>query len=540
VGLKVVIFSSESFQLNATYADEGTGRLRKWACQITNGYRYLGGQVDDVEVEFQEPRDAEQADTGTTIRYRFPEKDNVLTLVNSIFDEYISPGLIGDHFAVSARDKFRIAIEHYFRTHGYAANVNNLVGVETTIPTQVSITIIANESTTTMSLRPELGGFLSGTGLSTNFSNKFWDAEEAVSRTRPGISKPSVLTTTFPNSEGNIGNYNENYIYLQKFAEWDSYQKLLANQRMRYPPDPARYQNFFRQHVAGLYLVVGSRENLKRYLIGVPRMHLITASGIPSTHDINPPRDVGELGFVNNIHFVVNLRQRLSYGKQSIKNPRLLGSVYDFFRDAFRSTLRNTARGITGTVEPPPAPIVTPSISTVSRPALGVSGLSIQKEPAEEAELIALFYELVGKGHLHEYETWSLMRSETYDGRFLIHYPNIEIGTPSSDNDLSTIEFKLKLSDLIDDFDEGRKSPGEVKLIIVWQDDFARSYPRGHTNYEVVEIVGTDLEDYSLDFIEHCLHDRRTGGKTQILEVSRVIGTLRVHPSNTAAHSRAS
>src|SRR5438132_1039614 len=39
VGLKVVIFSSERFQLNATYTDEGTGSLRNWTGQITNGYR---------------------------------------------------------------------------------------------------------------------------------------------------------------------------------------------------------------------------------------------------------------------------------------------------------------------------------------------------------------------------------------------------------------------------------------------------------------------------------------------------------------------
>ncbi len=528
VGLKVVIFSSERFQLDATYLDETSGKLRKWNCEINHGSRYLNGQVNDVEVQYQEPRDVSASNTGTVIRYGFPDQDKLVSLVNSIYDDYVGASLVGDHFAVSPNDKFKIAVEHYFRTRGYAASVNNLLGIETTSPTDIDLVIKASQSVTAERLRPGISQYFSGNGLKISFRNRFWDAEEAVSqRTRGGVSRPYVLTTTFPNTEGNIGNYNENYLYVQKFSSWDSYQKLVANQRLRNLPDLTRYQNFFQQHVAGIYLVVGSRENLKKFMIGVPRMHVISASGIPSTHDINPPRDVGELGFVNNIHFVVNLRARLSYGKQSIKNPRLLGTVNEFFRDAFRTTLRNAARGITGTVEPPPTPIVTPSISTVSRPDLGLANVSIRKEPIEEVELIALFYELVGSKLLKEYETWSLMRSETYDGRFLIKYPGLNVGSPQSDNDLSNIEFKVRLSDLVDDFDEGRKSPGAIKLIIVWRDDFGSVYRKGHANYEVIGVAGTEVEDYALQFVERCLHDRRTGGKLQILELSKIVEKLK-------------
>jgi len=525
VGLKVVIFSAEEFELNATFTDQNTGRLKDWRVRAYEGHKYLEGLIDDIIIEYDEPKDSKSKETSTNVRYVFSD-ERIMQLIEILYDNYITTGIIHDDLANTPLTKFKFGLEHYFRTVGYGANINNLLGIETTTPTEISVNILCGRKSLNQ-MSNGLKELFSNGAIKLKFKNTFWDIEEAVQRTRKGSSRPTVLTTSFPTEGGYIGNYNSNYIYIQKFTDWPSYKKLLTNPRMRKPPDSSDYEQNFNQFIIGAYLVVGSRDVLRKYLVGIPRMHLIASSGIPSTHDINPPRDVGELGFLNNIHFIINLRTRLTYGKQTIKNPRLLGRINEFFRDAFRSVLRNAARSITGTVEPPPLPIVTPSVEYISRPDLGVAELSIKKEPIEEIEVIALFYELIGMGRLPGYETWGLTRSQMYDGKLLIYYPGVAMTTPISDNDLSTVEFKLHLSDLIDDLDQGRKRTEDMKLIIVWEDDFAQELPQGHMHFEVIGVQGTEIEDYCLPYVEKCLHDRRSASKVQILELKRVTDQLK-------------
>jgi len=226
------------------------------------------------------------------------------------------------------------------------------------------------------------------------------------------------------------------------------------------------------------------------------------------------------------LYIFVSLKTRLTYGKQTIKNPWLLGKIYKLFRDAFRSTLIHTAKGIVGDVSEALPPIV-PAVEIISRPNLDLPFLSIKKEPREEIEVIALFYELIGRGYLREYETWGLTTRERYDGKMLIQYPNISITAPRSDRDLNAIEFKVYLSDLVDDFEKGRKRAEDINFIIVWVDDFIQQYPKGHVDFEVINIEGTELESYAVPRVEKCLHARRTGTKIQILELKSIVEGLK-------------
>jgi len=526
IGLKVIIFSTDELELDATFIDPSTGKVRKWHAYAGGGHKYIDGLTDDIDLEFDEPVDSKSKETSTTVRYVFSD-DRIVQVLEDIYDSYMATGIIHDHLAKTSLNKFKLGLEHYFRVVGYGANINNLLETNMTTPTKITLNIKCGGATVDRLSTGLKELFSQERDIGVEFTNRFWDVEEAVQRSQKGASKPTVLTTDFPNEEGNIGNYNANYVYVQKFTDWPSFSKLLSNSRMRNPPDKSSFEKIYDEYIAGAYLVVGARDILRKYLVGFPRMHLIAASGIPSTHDINPPRDVGELGFLNNIHFVVNLRTRLTYGKQTIKNPWLIGRINEFFRESFKATLRNAARSITGTIEPAPLPIVTPSAELVSRPSLDVPGLSIKKEPLEELEVIALFYELIGRGHLTAYETWGLTRSEMYDGKMLIQYPGITPGTPRSDNDLSTIEFKVWLSSLIDDLDQGRKRTEDMKLVILWEDDFAKVYPRGHSHFEVIDTKGTEIEDYSLPYVEKCLHDRRSAAKVQVLELKLVTDQLR-------------
>jgi hypothetical protein len=304
-------------------------------------------------------------------------------------------------------------------------------------------------------------------------------------------------------------------------------QKLISNPRARPQPDPLNYKTFFEKYVAGIYLVVGGREVLRKYMLNFPRPCFIAASGIPSAHDIYTPTDVGGLGFINNMCFIINIKQKLSYGKQTIKNPWLLKKIYEFFRDAFRTTLIHTIQCITGKVPESTPALVTSPIQIISRPNLNLPLSKIKKIPEEEVELIALFFELVGKGYIEDYEFWALSTREPYDGKALIHYEGVEINPPHSDKDLQNIEFKVRLSDLIDDFDTGRKLPSDLSLIIVWEDDFDKEYPNGHINYEVIPAESsTLLREYPLKHVGKVLHDRSAGAEIPILEIKQVVKNI--------------
>ncbi|MEM2146775.1 MAG: hypothetical protein QW279_15535, partial [Candidatus Jordarchaeaceae archaeon] len=197
--------------------------------------------------------------------------------------------------------------------------------------------------------------------------------------------------------------------------------------------------------------------------------------------------------------------------------------------DAFRTTLIHTAECIAGKVpEAILPPVVVPSTSVVFRPDLGVPFLSLKKVPTEEMEVVALFFELVGRGYLPEYETWCISSREIFDCKMVIRYPGVTFLEPRSDRDLSNTEFKVYLSDLIDDFDSGRKVIEGLNLIIIWEDDLDRQYPRGHIYYEVINIEDSkSLRDYRLSYVEKCLLDRRSGIEIPILELKRVIEELR-------------
>ncbi|MEM2146774.1 MAG: hypothetical protein QW279_15530, partial [Candidatus Jordarchaeaceae archaeon] len=119
---------------------------------------------------------------------------------------------------------------------------------------------------------------------------------------------------------GYIGNYSGRYLYIQKFTDLSEIRKMLNNPKTRKPPNFSEYEPYFQRYIAGNYLIVGSRDVLRKYLIDFPRSRFVAASGIPSVHDILTPSDVGGLGFINNICLIVNLKGKLTYGKQTVKN----------------------------------------------------------------------------------------------------------------------------------------------------------------------------------------------------------------------------
>jgi hypothetical protein len=527
VGIKVVILSSETFELESVYNEDGVSK--QWKCKVSDGNKYLKGKKDRVEVSHVAPSISKAAETYTIIRYKFPSEERSLShFIGTIYDNYIESGLIHDDLAKSITEKFKLALEHYFRTTGYSANVNNVIGVETTKETNINVRVFCKDpSFLDKKLRPI---FTKNPKVEVSFKNRYWDAEEAILRTKP---RPGILTLPpFPPG-GDIGSRSADYVYVQKFQNWSQFKNLVSMLRGRKADDIDYYEKIFNKWVLGAYLVVGSRDNLRKYLIGIPRLHAMAASGILSVHDLTVLGPIGGLGFINNIHFVISTKAKPSYGKQAIKKPWLIRNLCDLFTECFRRSLRKTAECIVGKAPESPAPPFGPVMEVVNRPDMGITWLGIRKEPKEEVEVIALFSELLGNGTLKNYEIWQLSTREAFDGKMLLPLKGQTSPPPHTDSDLHDVEFKVWLSDLISDFDENIKNPIGLKLAVVWEDDFDQKYPKGHERYQIVDIAHTTREDWESwsEFrpppVKKAIHDRDTGGIIYLLELKDVVGGLK-------------
>ena len=527
VGIKVVFLSSDTFELESVY--EESGILRKWKCNISDGYRYMRGERDQLEISYVEPTGSNASETYTIVRYKLPTDERLLTnLICTIYDDYVGSGSVDDALARSLTDKFKIGLEHYFRTSGYTANVNNLIGVETTKEIDIVLRVFCHDTSSLEErLRPI---FQQGPEVETTFKNRYWDAEEAILRTRP---RAGILTLPpFPPA-GDIGSRSSEYVYIQKLQNWSQLSNLVCIFRRREARDLDNFRRIFNRYVLGAYLVVGSRDNLRKYLIGLPRLHIVAASGIPSAHDLVTSGRVGGLGFISNIHLIISARAKPSYGKQTIKNPWLIRYLNDIFTESFRRSLRKTAECIVGKAPESPEPPFIPSIAVVNRSDVGISQLSMRKEPQEEVEVIALFGELLGNKILKDYEIWQFSSREAFDGKMLLPFGGKTQPRPHTDSDLHDIEFKVRLGSLISDFDANIKIPVGLKLAIIWEDDFDEKYPKGHDRYQVVDIAHPTREDWESwsEFrpppVKKAIHDRDTGGLIYILELKEVISGLK-------------
>ena len=106
--------------------------------------------------------------------------------------------------------------------------------------------------------------------------------------------------------------------------------------------------------------------------------------------------------------------------------------------------------------------------------------------PRDENDVIALFFELIGRGYIQGYQSFGLSQRDQYDGRFLIHRSGDKKPPkePQDDRQLSAIEFKITASQLIQDLERENKDPTELKLLIAWDEGSSNSDQFGFADIE--------------------------------------------------------
>lgn len=511
VGIKTVIFSSKSFELESVV----NGQI--WRLKVLDAYKYAS--LDKLIPEVKEPEPCNKPN-GTSICYSFPD-EKVTEFVRMLYDDYARK--VDDKLAGSPEEKLTLGTEYYFRSYSYAGNTNRLLGIGGIKPSKITLSLLCSEESTLGSIPEiELKGILrNNSRITVTFENKHWDIREAIDRTRRGYPKPQPISQPLPEG-GRFTRQGPNYVYVQSFVGEQGLEKLLRNPYLHEPIDVNVHRTFFSQCL-GAYLVVGSADTIRPYVLGDVRQ-FICAQGIPSDHLIDKPKAVGELGYLANICCILNLDTRLNYGKQNITNKRLLGYANSYFTDAFRATLRNIATAFAGKtrIPPPPSPV-----EILQRRDIGLSSLTIIKEPSDENEVIAIFYELVGKGHLTNVQTWHLSSREPYDGKIIMKLPHDKgFPVPHSNKDFQTLEFKIRVWDLVHDFEAQTKDPQFIDLLVAWQDDYSDTR-NPHPDYEIIDVrMAPGMEEQMPKEITKCLHARHIARFIPLLILKDVIDTL--------------
>lgn len=188
-------------------------------------------------------------------------------------------------------------------------------------------------------------------------------------------------------------------------------------------------------------------------------------------------RPRGSAGYLPNFFIIVD-DPHLSFdiGRKSIPG-RQLGMLRDIASDVFRDLLNSIKRYIGGEPEVDGSDWDRTATFNDIRgmPDLHSERTRFIKRPSsQEATIVAIFFELLGRGDLDGFEPYVSGYKNRYD--LYSMYKQADV----------VVEFKYALSSLFRDFDDEKKLFDEVDIAVVWEvveDD-----------YDVVHAHGIDLE----------------------------------------------
>jgi hypothetical protein len=517
VGLKMIILCSKKFELITRNGD------RLWYARFIDGFKFEdAGEAESYDEEFAEYNRL-PTPWNTVIQYEFPSSTDHPTrpiLISSFLQQLFSGYDQFKPFDVFLKKRPNAAslfVENYFRTHSYSGDVNRLF--DNKKPTEIEVEILRDDS-----ISEDDRSRIYGAALLEYWQNphpipfpcKYWDLTE----TFDDIEKKGFLTEThLPAFSGK--KFGDSRIWVLKLTKREQFERILVNPHIQevYPKD---YFSSLLTKIRGIYVVIASasksgRYNISQMLLGKPDQ-IIAADGIITTNQIRTPKRGKNQNYLNNILFVINIAERVNYGKQGVKNPKLLSKVYEFFEDSYVKTLVDLAISVAGRSAAPPPFYREPEIVITELKALE-AGLSIKRVPAKEMTVVALLYELIGLGRIKNLETYQLSSIDQYDGKInLVPPKSTQFRVIKRDADLLNMEFKIYLGDLITDVEIGVKDLGEIALVVVWD----ATLPTGTSKYQIMDIDSSEHQGLNIAGVEEVLVDME-GHSVPILNLSRLV-----------------
>lgn len=214
---------------------------------------------------------------------------------------------------------------------------------------------------------------------------------------------------------------------------------------------------------------------------------------------------------------VVDVNAELNYGKSQLKNNRLVGLVRRFVNDCYRHTLQHGIGSWVGRIEDNDQEFD----AFLSRHDLGLPGFVILKEPRDENDVIALFFELTARSVLQGYRILGLSQRDQYDGRGLSRRQadNTDRPMPADDRQLDVVEFKVTAATIIPEFERSVKNAHDIHLLVVWEEGQTDS-----NRFAFADIHHSKhYPDKIFDGVGRYLVDTVSGAEVQVLLLKKVV-----------------
>ena len=532
VGIKVVLFSSQEFRLRAN-SDKGTFRY-----EISDAYKFGNDSPPNLEAPRQFLDDPSPLNRGTEVHYRFPGPvaDNPIgQFIQNMYDQCLPQGKdsgFGKTLKLAVKqgnyeNPFSVLMATFLRRYTYASDVLNCLSEKPELSnTVIHINVIC--SNPLQDFGDEIGALFDG---KTQFSFKINPQYLLVSETSNWVS-PGDHVGLFNIQLGWGGKdlprtsrgFNT-LVYKNK----EDYERLISGAHGNIPERIEKSIREYRKNlfpkINGIFLTIGRIHHFDEFLPGGSQ-RVISANGIVTTHEVDPTRGRNQQ-YVRCFDLVIDVDAKLNYGKSQLTDNHLINRIRRFINDAYATTIYTAASNWVGTIDPPNG--AEPHDFFLRRTNLNMPELAIKKVPMDENDVIALFFELLGREYIKGYQCFGLSQRKTYDGRFLIKRSGDEdFVTPLDDRQLLAIEFKITASSIIRDFEQEIKNPREVKLVIAWEEGSSNS-----NQFHFVDIVHSahHAQDKVYSKVTRYLKDTRSGSEIQVLLLKSVIEGIRARQS---------
>jgi hypothetical protein len=292
------------------------------------------------------------------------------------------------------------------------------------------------------------------------------------------------------------------------------FEALLTNARGKLPDEIETFRKQLFSKINHVRLTIARIPHFERYLPGGSQ-RIFSANGVVTRHSPDLTRGRNQQ-YVRCFDIVVDVDAELNYGKYHLKNMRLVGLLKKFINEAYRSTIQNAASRFVGKADPFEED--ERSVAFWSRKDLLRPELTIKKVPADENDVIALFFELAGMNKFPEFRWYGLSQRDRYDARAVIQRvgESEAVLENPSESDLRVVEFKIRASSITQDFDREDKNPRDIHLLVCYEEGESKS-----EQFQFIDLQDSDTRDRAPErifpHVKRVLKDTQSGYEVQVL-----------------------
>jgi hypothetical protein len=521
VGLKVVLFRTNRFILSSNLGGEN------FRVELRDAYRFDSGQPLELEIpDTFQPDPNPLSDRGTRVEYAFPEGAIDDPIAGFLLELQQTCLPAGTHRGLGKQlqravdngtfgNRFAGLLSVYLRRFTYCGDVLNRLGEKPELANS-TLEVSVKCSDPISLLGNDLGELFDGeTEFAVSVPMKYLmsdDTRSWVPNPRPGVYRESLG----PGGEGLDRTWNG--INRLSFQGADDYEQLLTDRYGNVKGDIEAYRTRLFPNINGIFLDISRIPTFEEFLPGGSR-RVISANGVVTSHEIDLTKGRNQ-EYVRCFDLVVDVNAELNYGKNQLTNNHLVSLVRRYINDAYATTIQTAAGRWVGRIsqdEPE-------HDDFLSRADIGADGLTLRKVPRDENDVIALFFELAGRGFFPEYKLFGLSQKDQYDARALIRRAgeSEDPAVPVDDRQLQVVEFKVVMSGILSDLEREAKTAREMHLLVAWD--------KGSFVSERFAVADIEHSRYFPERVfpraQHYLEDTRSGAQIQVLLLRPIVEEL--------------